>query len=40
MKRFLVRLGIDGYGFNAELFAGANNAHGNLAPVGYKYFLE
>ena len=35
-----IRLRVDGDGANAQPLAGARDAHGDLAAVGYKQFVE
>ena len=40
VQRVRVGLGVDGHGRDAELAAGADDAHGDLAAVGDEDLLE
>ena len=40
MEGLLIRLGIDGYGFNTRLPAGPEDAQGDLSPVGDEHPLQ
>ena len=40
VQRLGVGLGVDGHGRDAQLAAGADDAHGDLAPVGDEDLVE
>src|SRR5664279_4421806 len=37
MRAVAIRLGVDGDGLNSQVFAGADDANGNFAPVSYTH---